>query len=254
MSDAGAGGVRASDRVWCDPNLAAGFLEGVRGAVPLAAEQVEILLRLVRGGVGRVERFLDLGCGDGLLGRALLGGHPDATGVFLDFSEPMLAAARERLGSAASRHHWLLQDYGDRKWIEGAGRLGPFDVIVSGYSIHHQEDSRKREIYAEILGLLRAGGLFLNLEHVASASTWGEGLFDEHFIDALAAHHAARGDPRTRDRLAATYYHRPDKAANRLAPVETQCDWLRALGYERVDCFFKVFELALFGGLKPGGS
>jgi hypothetical protein len=46
--------------------------------------------------------------------------------------------------------------------------------------------------------------------------------------------------------------HRPDKAANILAPVEAQCDWLREIGYEDVDCYFKVLELAVFGGRRPG--
>jgi tRNA (cmo5U34)-methyltransferase len=32
------------------------------------------------------------------------------------------------------------------------------------------------------------------------------------------------------------------------APVERQCEWLRDVGYADVDCFFKVFELAVFGG------
>jgi hypothetical protein len=44
------------------------------------------------------------------------------------------------------------------------------------------------------------------------------------------------------------YYH--DKNENIPAPVETQCQWLRDIGFQEVDCFFKTFELALFGGKK----
>jgi hypothetical protein len=35
---------------------------------------------------------------------------------------------------------------------------------------------------------------------------------------------------------------------------ETQCDWLRQNGFERVDCYQKLFELAVFGGVKPKTS
>jgi hypothetical protein len=38
-----------------------------------------------------------------------------------------------------------------------------------------------------------------------------------------------------------------------LAPVDLQCAWLRLIGFQDVDCFFKVFELALFGGRKAPG-
>jgi hypothetical protein len=36
-----------------------------------------------------------------------------------------------------------------------------------------------------------------------------------------------------------------------LALVDVQCGWLREIGFQDVDCFFKVFELALLGGRKP---
>ncbi len=37
-----------------------------------------------------------------------------------------------------------------------------------------------------------------------------------------------------------------------LAPLDDQCQWLREIGYIDVDCFFKAFELAIFGGRKVG--
>ncbi len=37
---------------------------------------------------------------------------------------------------------------------------------------------------------------------------------------------------------------------NILALVEDQCDWLREIGFSDVDCFFKLFEVAIFGGRK----
>ena len=74
---------------------------------------------------------------------------------------------------------------------------------------------------------------------------------DECFLDSLEEFHRRSATGKSRREIDTEYYHRPDKAANRLAPVERQCDWLRAVGFERVDCFFKIFELALFGGLRP---
>ena len=46
------------------------------------------------------------------------------------------------------------------------------------------------------------------------------------------------------------WMERPDRSANILAPLEDQCRWLRELGFEDVDCFWKYFELAIFGGRK----
>jgi len=123
-------------------------------------------------------------------------------------------------------------------------------VIVSGFSIHHQPHARKKSLYAEIFNLLSPAGVFLNLEHVSSATPAGEQLFDEFFIDRLYEFHARSDPSATRASTAATYYHRPDKVENILAPLDDQCRWLREIGFQDVDCFFKIFELALFGGRK----
>jgi len=132
--------------------------------------------------------------------------------------------------------------------VEAVRAVAPFDLIVSSYAIHHLGDARKRALYGEIRDLLAPGGWFLNVEHVASASPWVERCADELVLDSLHAFQAAQGSTRTRAAVAAEYHARPDKAANILAPVERQCDWLRELGFADVDCFFKVFELAVFGG------
>jgi ubiquinone/menaquinone biosynthesis C-methylase UbiE len=246
--------MKVDDQVWRETMVVQRYLEGVRGAIPLAAEQFDVLLRVVRSARPQVKRFLDLGCGDGVLGRILMEAHREARGVFMDFSEPMLEAARLKFADLeAARYRLVRGDYGRRGWADAIRAEGPFDAVISGFSIHHQTDERKREVYGEIFELLEPGGVFLNLEHVASRSGWGESLFDEYFTDALHAHHIRTGGGKSRQEIVDTYVNREDKAANILAPVEDQCVWLRDLGYERVDCFFKTFEIALFGGCRPAG-
>ncbi|EDY16777.1 conserved hypothetical protein [Chthoniobacter flavus Ellin428] len=51
--------------------------------------------------------------------------------------------------------------------------------------------------------------------------------------------------------MARDYYARADKDAGVLAPLEVQCDWLRNIGFENVECFLKMQELAVFGGQRP---
>jgi hypothetical protein len=46
------------------------------------------------------------------------------------------------------------------------------------------------------------------------------------------------------------FLQRPDRADNILAAVDEQCRWLRAVGFVDVDCFWKYFELAVFGGFR----
>jgi SAM-dependent methyltransferase len=57
----------------------------------------------------------------------------------------------------------------------------PFDLIVSGFAIHHQPDERKPELYQEIFGLRKPGGIFLHRELVVASG--GEAPSDRHVGD-----------------------------------------------------------------------
>ncbi|MEZ4516859.1 MAG: class I SAM-dependent methyltransferase [Chloroflexota bacterium] len=244
----------AQDTIWQGESLARHYLDGVRGAIPLAREQIDYILRLIAAARPEVQSILDLGCGDGILGHAILDyfAEDQPSAVLADFSETMLEAARQRL-SGYERVAIVEVDYADDGWTsivtEAAGF--PFDVIVSGYSIHHQPDDMKRRIYEQIYRMLQPGGIFLNLEHVASPTRWGADLFSELFIDSLYAYNQRIGGIESRESLARAHYERADEEANILSLVTTQCDWLTEIGFTNVDCYFKIFELALFGGTKP---
>lgn len=238
-----------NDQVWQTEEVARNFLEGVRGAIPLATEQIDCLTRLIKLTQTEVKSFLDLGCGDGILGRTIKYYYPEAQGFFLDFSEAMLTTAKVK-SSDLTNCEFIFGDLGAKNWVDLVKNDTKFDVIVSGFAIHHQPDSRKYEIYQEIYDLLKIGGIFLNLEHTASLSKLGENAFDQLFVDALYAFHQQQGSTKTRAEIDTQYYNRADKVANILAPVTTQCEWLRQIGFTDVDCFMKLFEIALFGGLR----
>jgi SAM-dependent methyltransferase len=239
--------------LWQTKECAQAFLEGVRGAIPGASLQLDVLRKIVAEWRPGPSRVLDLGCGDGALGRMFLDSFDAAHVLFVDFSEPMLNALRKRIGNDP-RTTIVNADFATPAWTRGLGDEKSFDAIVSGFAIHHQPDDRKRELYAEIHDLLSPGGVFLNLEHAQSATPAGEALFDSFFVDHLWRFHNDTTPGKTRAEIEEAYHRRPDKNENLLAPVETQCQWLRAMGFGDVDCFFKVFELALFGGRKASGS
>jgi tRNA (cmo5U34)-methyltransferase len=169
-----------------------------------------------------ISRVLDLGSGDGRLLDLVLRARPEAVGVALDFSPLMLERLRARF-DGSSRVQVVTHDLDAR-----LPALGAFDAVVSSFAIHHLVDRRKRELYEEIHGMLNPGGVFCNLEHVASASAYGHA----RFLEAMDT------KPEEED------------PSNKLLDVQTQLEWLREIGFNDVDCYWKWRELALLVGFK----
>ena len=232
----------ATGEAWRGAALGARFVDARTRLIPQTDVQDAVLLHVLRQRSRPVRSIVDLGAGGAALLARLLDAFPDARGVAVDYAPAMCAQAKDRLASFGPRVAVALADLRDSAWKTLVA--DDVDVVVSGFAIHHLPDDRKRALYGEIFAALVPGGTFLNLEHVASATPVICALFDE----AMVAHQAGDGDVAA---ARAAYHARPDRADNILTPVETQCAWLRALGFVDVDVFWKWFELALFGGQKP---
>ena len=227
------------------------YLDSVRGAIPFAQEQFAVALQIVANGRQPVRRFLDLGTGDGVLSAVLLARYPAAEPVLVDFSPSMLTAARERLAPLAGQLVFLDADLATPPWRAAVAAHAPFDAIVSSFAIHHLEDERKHALYGELLDLLTPGGTFAHIEHVAPDAPWMARAFEEAMIDAIWEHGRHSDQMLTRDAAAAAYANRLDRDANRLAPLDLQCAWLRDAGFTQVTAPFRWYEIAVFGAYRP---
>jgi tRNA (cmo5U34)-methyltransferase len=228
------------------------FLQNVRGATPLSIEQIDVMLQLLSAARGSsVENFLDLGCGDGMLSAAILDEFPNARGCLVDISEPLLTAARHQLHDHASRVDFIVADYTQPGWAATIVRFSPFDAVVSAFAAHSSPEHQKRELYKEIFKLLKPEAPFVNIEQVASATRWTESIWDDYLIEAIFGPELKGASGKKRVDVAREYYKRANIGGNNCAPLEVQCDWLREIGFENVECFLKVAELAVFGGQRP---
>jgi len=170
-----------------------------------------------------IKRILDLGTGDGRLLALVRRQHPATEAVAIDFSPAMLEEARKRFGGDPT------VTVVEHNLDASLPRLGKFDAVISSFAIHHLMHERKKELYAEVYGLLNTGGVFCNLEHVSSPS---EQLHEEFLL-----------------RIGFTV--ETEDPSNKLLDFETQLGWLREIGFVDVDCHWKWRELALLVGVRP---
>jgi tRNA (cmo5U34)-methyltransferase len=232
---------------WQKQDVATGFIDERRRLIPLFDVQEELVRRLMTRGGLTIRRFCDLGAGDGGFAELVMDAHPQSTCVLVDFSQPMLAAAKERLADKPGRWEIVEADLDDPGWLAGLPEGVRYDAVVSRLAIHHLPDQRKRALYQEAFDLLEPGGLLMNWEHVATGGL-AEGLFDDYFRERLLAAERERERPRPAEEVMRSYDDAHDDDI--LCDPETQCRWLREIGFEKVDVYFKLPELAIFGGVK----
>lgn len=206
-------------REWTTADHASAYLERADRVPHRAAGEATLVDELPP----RVRRVLDIGAGDGRLLSLVLAARPGAEGIALDFSPHMLDQLRARFATTDSVR--IIEHDLDRTLPP----LGTFDAVVSSFAIHHLTHERKQTLYQEIWTILEPGGVFCNLEHVLPVSERAHA----RFLEAMGI---STGD---------------EDPSNILLDVRTQLDWLRAIGFQEVDCHWKWRELALLGGRKP---
>ncbi len=166
--------------------------------------------------------ILDLGCGDGRLGAVVLEAFPSvARMVAADRSEPMLRLARQRFLDD-DRVEVVEFDLNDPLRLNET-----FDVVVSGFALHHLDDRRKRSLFAEICQALNSEGVFANLDVVQS-------LTPRRHAEFLTAIGRTADDPE-----------------DRLATIEDQLAWMRTAQLTEVDCLWRWRGFALLVGEAP---
>lgn len=114
---------------------------------------------------GAAPRVLDVGGGTGTLCSRLLERLPGAEVTLVDLDPVMLTIAGASLPSSVEV---VRADLRDPDWV---ARLpdGRYDAVLAVMALHYLPPGRLTELYAELAGLVRAGGFVANMDDMPDA-------------------------------------------------------------------------------------
>ncbi|GAA1698215.1 class I SAM-dependent methyltransferase [Fodinicola feengrottensis] len=131
--------------------------------MPDREERIAAMLGVVEAVTpDRPPRVLDLAGGTGSISLRLLARWPNAETVVLDADRSLLTIAR---GSLGDRGHVVAANLGTSGWLD-ALPYKEFDAVLTATALHWINSERLRELYAEVRGVLRTGGVFMNADHM----------------------------------------------------------------------------------------
>ncbi|MGA4729160.1 class I SAM-dependent methyltransferase [Micromonospora taraxaci] len=182
---------------------------------------------------GRTPEVLDLGAGTGLLSLLLAAAVPGVRLTLVDGAPAMLARAADQLDERSVPYLTVHADLADEL------PPGRYDAVVSALAIHHLDDAGKRVLYRRAAAALAPGGVFVNAEQVAGPTPELDRRYDEVWMQQITELGASP------EEIAGS---RARMRHDRPATVTDQCQWLAEAGLVDVDCYFKEWRFAVFGG------
>jgi tRNA (cmo5U34)-methyltransferase len=179
-------------------------------------------------------RVLDVGTGHGPFASEILARYAASRVCLQDFSEAMLREAADRLAWARGRFDFHRSDLRDPDWPAHFCSL--FDAAVSAAVIHTLDRQTIRRLYADIVGLLRPAGCFVNVDLILQPP-------ESSVIAGI--HHAAGA--------ASFSHHQEDDDGHGPSPtLEEHLRWLREAGFGEVDCIWKQGRQVLLCSVRAG--
>lgn len=132
--------------------------------MPDREERLRAMLDAVEAVAGPSPRVLDLACGTGTITDRLLRRLPGARSTGVDLDPALLTIATGYFGGE-ERAHFVSADLTAPDWAEALPHRA-FDAVVTATALHWLDTDQLRTLYGQLPGLLRAGGVFLNADHM----------------------------------------------------------------------------------------
>ncbi|MGA8302399.1 MAG: class I SAM-dependent methyltransferase [Thermoplasmata archaeon] len=135
---------------------------------PERERRFSAMFDVVEAKVGRRFVALDLGSGPGSLSARLLRRFPRARCVAVDFDPVALRVGQGALGSFGGRLRWVDTRLGRSGWTDQLP-AGRYDAVLSTTALHWLAAADLRQLYRDLYGRMRKGGVFLDGDRLS----WG---------------------------------------------------------------------------------
>ncbi|MEK7287576.1 MAG: class I SAM-dependent methyltransferase [Elusimicrobiota bacterium] len=197
-------------------------------------------------------KIFELGAGTGLLTQRILERYPGAEVEGIDGSQEMLAMARRKLSSFNKRLTLRRSSFQEYNWDSLAA--GAYHAVVSSFSLHHLDHGVVPGLFDRLARILAPGGRLIIADYVASPYPRLQRRYEDLWVEARRANlNKTFGLALTKEQVWKDHEAAKKAEGDNPALLDDLLKWLASAGLEEVECYWKNFCYAVYGGVKLGG-
>lgn len=128
-------------------------------------ERFTVMFDVAGEAFGPSLKLLDIASGPGSLTRRMLDRFPEANVTAVDYDPVLLAIGRKVLSKCTDKIEWVEGDLSRDEWHKSLNKEY-YDTAMSTTALHWLNEDGLKNLYSNIYGLLRKGGIFMNGDHM----------------------------------------------------------------------------------------
>ncbi|MDD5189714.1 MAG: methyltransferase domain-containing protein [Dehalococcoidales bacterium] len=179
---------------------------------------------------------------------AIMQKMPGVSAIMIDYADEMVRLAKERFQDKPEVAYFK---YDLNHGLPEEVFEGVYDLVVSGFALHHVDFPNRLPLYRQILQVLKPGGVFLNGDRFAEESTEVNGWMFNNWVSWMTDRATERfGASRTFDQIRMRQLEMDKEFGDKPGSLWEMERELRAAGFKSIDCLYKNQVCALVCGVK----
>ncbi len=194
-------------------------------------------------------RVLDLGVGTGYLTHKIVEVFPGASIIAVDAAGMMIDKAKIRLKAQLGKIEFKKTTFQELPDI--VKDIAGMDAVVSAFALHHLLREEKLKLFRYIHSILKPDGWFINCDIFNAEDPANEALYRRLLYKGTQERsRSLKNQEKSLDYIASEYTSKEKRDGDNPLTITKETQLLSEAGFRMVDCFWKEYREAVYGGKK----
>ncbi|GAX61954.1 SAM-dependent methyltransferase [Candidatus Scalindua japonica] len=194
-------------------------------------------------------QILDLGVGTGYLTHKIIEMFPHASVVAIDAAGMMIDKAKIRLKAQLGQITFKTSTF--QELSEKTKNIIGLDAVVSAFALHHLLRDEKLKLFKYVHSILKPDGWFINCDIFNAVNPANEALYRRLLYKGTQERsRSMKNEEKTLEYIESEYTTKEKRDGDNPLSITEETQLLIKAGFSMVDCFWKEYREAIYGGKK----